>query len=155
MSDTGESQAQQSPGSNSAPEGQSPDYAEPGAGARTSANPPPDTNQPSTEPMPATEGLSAPDPGNISSCNAQSPSAVTARTGPEAGPDEHGHGGDPGTGNAHGVSVPHTDTMPGTSQDESPQAPAVGRPDTRATADGPTGVARPARPAAPDGEVSP
>jgi len=145
----------QSPGSSSTQQGKAPDYAEPGAGARTSSNPPPDTNQAKAEPMPAHEAQSAPGPGNISTMNAQSPNAVTARTHQPQGPDEHGHGGDPGTGNAHGVSVPSTDTMAGTSQDEPPAAPAVGTPETRASADEPAGVARPARPAAPDGEVSP
>lgn len=152
--DADQSQGQDAPGSDSQPQGQSPDYAKPDAAARTSSNAPPATNQPKAEPMPADEAQAAPGPGNISTTNPQSPNAVSSRRGAAGGPAEHGHGGDPGTGNAHGVSVASTDTMAGSSEDEEPWAPAVGQPETKTATDRPAGISRPGRSAAPDGEVS-
>jgi hypothetical protein len=61
-------------GATNEPSGQSPDYEAPGAGARVSDNPPPGTNQPRSEPIPADEQQSAPTHGNLSSAGAQSPS---------------------------------------------------------------------------------
>jgi hypothetical protein len=67
-------------GATSEPAGVAPDYAAPGAAARVSENVPPDTNQPSSEPIPADDHESAPSHGNLSSSGAQSPnpSAVSA-----------------------------------------------------------------------------
>jgi hypothetical protein len=67
-------------GATNQPAGDAPDYEAPGAAARVSANPPPGTNQPSSEPIPADNQESAPSHGNLSSAGAQSPSppAVSA-----------------------------------------------------------------------------
>jgi hypothetical protein len=67
-------------GETSQPEGARPDYEAPGAAARVSENAPPDTNQPSSEPIPADEHESAPPHSNLSSTGAQSPNppAVSA-----------------------------------------------------------------------------
>lgn len=67
-------------GATNEPEGIAPDYEAPGAAARVSENPPPGTNQPRTEPLPADDQESAPTHGNLSSAGAQSPNppAVSA-----------------------------------------------------------------------------
>ncbi len=61
-------------------EGARPDYEAPGAAARVSGNAPPDTNQPTSEPIPADDHESAPPHANLSSAGAQSPNppAVSA-----------------------------------------------------------------------------
>jgi hypothetical protein len=75
-------------GATNEPSGQSPDYEAPGAEARVSENPPPGTNQPRTEPIPADEQQSAPTHGNLGSAAAQAPSpppvSATGVGGPRA-----------------------------------------------------------------------
>lgn len=67
-------------GETSQPDGARPDYEAPGAAARVSGNAPPDTNQASSEPIPADDHESAPPHSNLSSTGAQSPNppAVSA-----------------------------------------------------------------------------
>ncbi|HSP37624.1 MAG TPA: hypothetical protein VLR26_07715 [Frankiaceae bacterium] len=191
-------------GATNEPAGTGPDYEAPGAAARVSGNPPPGTNQPSSEPIPADNQESAPTHGNLSSAGAQSPSppAVSAtgvgaprtsvaprgavpaasrapgiqgeppqdsdvdlvtageRTKPGAPPASSSGPEDsrPGTsGNAHGVSVPATESLEGTSED-SAEVRGIAAPQSTGSQSGgntPGGTSRAHRRSAPDGEVSP
>src|SRR3954451_16741323 len=92
-------------GATNEPAGVAPDYEAPGAAARVSDNPPPGTNQPRTEPIPADDQESAPTHGNLSSANAQAPS--------------------PSPVSATGVGAPRASVAPRGAVPEASRAPGI------------------------------